>query len=220
MNKYLSAILLACISIAASAQSGQAGPKKAVIKPAYLRPPTGTNKIAEEKKFTKYYLNVGTHTEFYNNVQVDDSGAMRKLDFAPTIGLGITMPFNETFVFLPELNWVLPRSSGKVIKNLLMFRGDLGYSPVDWFRVRFGSSIMWLNQHGQGGKENINNGSGQSTFYYPDENRSSLNNTLDIGGEFLFDEWALRLQTYTYSIFREERRQISYTIFATYYWDR
>jgi hypothetical protein len=79
---------------------------------------------------------------------------------------------------------------------------------------------MWLNQHGRGGPTNVNNGDDTSTFYYPDENRSSLNNTLDIGAEFFLDEWALRLQTYTYSLLREERRQLSYTLFVSYYWDR
>jgi hypothetical protein len=66
----------------------------------------------------------------------------------------------------------------------------------------------------------MNNGNDQTTFYYPDENRSSLNNTLDLGIETIFDQFAIRLQTYTYSIFKKEQRQYSYTLFLTYYWDK
>jgi hypothetical protein len=166
-------------------------------------------------------FNLGTHTEFYNKVQTDSDGTLRKFEFAPTVGVGMEIPVYEEFSFLPEFNWVLPRTTGdsRIIKNVFMLRGDMGYRPVDWFRLRVGTSIIWLNQHGRGGSTKVNNGNSSSTFYYPDENRSSVNNTLDIGAEFLYDKWAFRLQTYTYSVFREERRQHSYTLFITYYWD-
>ena len=168
-----------------------------------------------------YALNVGNHTEFFDGVQSDANGNSRKIDFAPTIGGAIVLPISESLTFNPEINWVVPHSSDtKIIKNLFMFRADLGYKPVDWLRLRLGTSLMWLNQHGGGGSTEVSNGNSTSTFYYPDENRSSLNNTLDLGVEWLLDSWALRLQTYVYSAFKEERRQVSYTIFVSYYWDQ
>jgi hypothetical protein len=125
--------------------------------------------------------------------------------------------------FLPELNWVLPfmnDSDSNMYKNLFMIRGDIGYDLLDWLRVRVGTSLMWLNMHGKGGKTTINNGGGQSEFYNPDENRSALNNTFDLGLEALLsDDWSARLQTYTYSLFQEERRQLSYSLFLTHYWE-
>lgn len=167
-------------------------------------------------------FNGGTHTEFYNNVQKDDSGGVRKFDVAPTLGAGVSIGMKNGFHFLPEVNWVLPRSAGssRIMKNLLMFRADFGYDPLDWLRLRAGTSLMLANQHGRGGTEQINNGNSTSTFYYPDENHSSLNNTFDLGLETMFKKWSMRLQTYTYSMFKEERRQISYTLFVTYYWER
>ncbi|MGE3609772.1 MAG: hypothetical protein AB7I27_09330 [Bacteriovoracaceae bacterium] len=168
-------------------------------------------------------LNVGTHTEFYNNIQNDTSGGVRKYDLAPTIGAGISLPIKNEFRFLPEINWVLPRYSGssRIIKNVFMFRADFGYDPLSWLRLRVGTSLMWLNQHGRGGSEQISNGNSTSTFYYPDENHSSLNNTFDLGIETFFNpKWSARFQTYTYSMFKSESRQISYTIFVSYHWDR
>ena len=167
-------------------------------------------------------MNLGTHTEFYNNVQTSTSGDTRKIDFtAPTLGVGVSIPLTDKWRFLPEFNWVLPRKdTEKVIKNLFMYRADFGYDVWEWLRLRAGTSIMHANQHGQGGKVNLNNGNDTSTFYYPDENRSSLNNTLDFGVEGRMDAWSVRLQTYIYSVFIEERRQVSYTLFVSYYWDR
>ena len=101
-----------------------------------------------------------------------------------------------------------------------MLRADFGYTPYDLLNLRVGSSLLWLNQQGTGGSSEINNGNGTSTFYYPDENRSSLNATLDLGIELVFKPMALRLQTYTYAPLNEERRQISYTLFLSYYWDK
>lgn len=176
---------------------------------------------ASTSPIEKLYFNGGLHTEFYDAIQMDDSGGQRKFDPAPTLGMGMVLPLKEKFKFLPEFNWVLPRKAGssQIIKNLFMFRADLGYDPLEWLRLRVGTSLMWLNQQGRGGTARINNGNEVSTFYYPDENRSSLNNTFDLGVEGHYNDWALRLQTYTYALFNGERRQISYTLFVTYYWE-
>lgn len=190
---------------------------------AVKRPPIKAPAADNSARITGLNFNIGNHTEFYNNIQTNDSGGVRKIDFAPTAGLGMVIPLEKNFHLLPELNWVLPLKfrSSRVIKNIFMFRADVGYDPIDWFRLRLGTSIMWLNQHGRGGKATMNNGNSVSTFYHPDENRSSFNNTLDLGAEaFLNKNWSTRLQTYVYSVFREDRRQISYTLFLSYYWDR
>lgn len=212
-----------CAHLYAQDLSGPRMPRRGTNQPARRATPTPAPVKTSPKTVDTYLLNFGTHTEFFNAVQIDDNGGMRKFELAPTIGFGLKMPLDYGFIFLPEVNWVLPRSAGdsQIIKNLFMLRADFGYDPVDWFRVRMGTSVIWLNQHGRGGSAKVNNGNGTSTFYYPDENRSSINNTLDLGGELLFsDDWSARLQTYIYSVFKEERRQISYSLFLTYHWDR
>jgi hypothetical protein len=181
---------------------------------------SGENKL---DKIEAFGFSFGSHTQFYDSVQNDTSGGLRKFDFSPTLGVQALIPTPWSINLLPEFNWVLPQEAGsdRIIKNLLMFRLDLGYEVFDFLRLRLGTSFMWQNIHGRGGKETINNGESTSTFYYPDENRSALNNTFDLGVEGLVTEnWALRLGTHTYSLFEAERRQISYTLFATYYWSR
>ena len=166
------------------------------------------------------FFNGGFHTEFFDAVQTDSSGSMRKIQFRPTLGVGLAFPLSQSWRFLPEINWVLPQliDESNIIKNVVMLRADFGYNLLDWLRLRVGTSVMWLNQHGRGGKAKMKNGNETTDFYYPNENRSSLNNTLDFGAEVLNGDWAFRLQTYTYALFKEERRQVSYTLFVTYYW--
>jgi hypothetical protein len=167
-------------------------------------------------------FNFGSHTEFYNNVQIDDSGGMRKFDFAPTLGAGLLLPYNDFFKIIPEFNWVLPRfiEDQKIMINLFMVRGDVAFDPMTWLRLRLGTSIMILNQHGRGGSTTMNNGNTQTRFFYPDRNHSSINNTFDLGVETLFNSWSLRFQTYTYSIFDKAHQQISYSLFVTYHWEQ
>jgi hypothetical protein len=189
----------------------------------------GVPAFAAEKPTTKpssiikqIYFNLGTHTEFYNAVQYDDSGGLRKFEFAPTVGIGLVMPLSGYWNMLPEFNWVLPKTyeDTKIIVNTFMYRFDIGYDPIEWLRLRVGTSIIQMNQQGRGGDTRENNGNGTSKFYYPSENRSSLNNTLDFGVEVMHEEFAFRLQTYTYSVFKKEQRQVSYSLLLTYYWDK
>ena len=229
--KILSLILTACFSTTALSQdlsSQRTRPQTRLkarpgqARPVEVRPEQKTVPKADDRFFTRYIINAGTHTEFMNDIQTDSSGTTNKFEISPTLGIGFFIPITSELNFLPEINWVLPRTdedSGST-ENTLMLRADWGYDPVDFFRVRVGTSIMWLNQHGKGGSTKINNGNTSSTFYHPDENRSSFNNTLDVGAELLLGEWAVRLQTYTYAVFKEERRKVSYTLFLSYYWDR
>jgi hypothetical protein len=177
----------------------------------------------DETLFKGINFSLGSHTEFYNAVQNNSSGGLRRFDFAPTFGVGTRLNAGWNHIsLLPEITWVLPQlnEETRIIKNVFMLRADLAYDPLEWLRLRLGTSVMWLNQQGRGGTAQIANGNSTSTFYYPDENRSSLNNTFDVGLEAMLDKYALRFQTYTYSLLKPERRQISYSILLTYYWEK
>ena len=168
-----------------------------------------------------WLMHLGSHTEYYKEIQSDASGKLRTFEFNPVIGAGFNIPLADNWKFLPEMSWVLPKfnDDSRIIKNIFLFRADFAYTILDWMWFRFGSSVTVLNQHGRGGKAIRSNGNETAEFYYPDQNRSSINNTLDLGLEFLYESWSLRLQTYTYKIFKEESRQISYSLLINHYWD-
>lgn len=171
-------------------------------------------------KIDGWQLHAGSHTQNYNAIQTNGSGEIRKFEFNPVIGGGLNIPLSDNWKFLPEISWVLPKfnEDSKIIKNIFFFRADFAYTLTEWAWLRLGTSVSVLNQHGRGGKAQLNNGNDTTEFYYPDENHSSVNNTLDLGLEFLYDNWSVRLQTYTYQIFKEESRQVSYSLFLTRYW--
>lgn len=202
-----------------------AAPKK---KPVQSR----NSRFAKEKKsapesptqpeldFDNLGFHLGTLTEFVGSVQIDDQGGKNFFEMNPFLGFSTQLTLSPQWVFSPELNWVLPRESGAgVSKNLFMIRGDFGYNYEDWIRLRAGTSLMVNNIRGSGGVRPLNNGSGQSDFFVPPESQTALNNTLDLGAEIHNKELALRFQTYWYAILNSERRQLSYSLTLTYYYD-
>lgn len=177
-----------------------------------------------DDSISKRFKNIGFHlgglTEFYNAIQTDTRGQKNKFDFNPLIGGSTDVEMSEHWALVPELNWVLPREIGSgVSKNLFMLRLDGAWRGGEWWRLRIGTSLMVNNIRGGGGTKTVRNGGSTSTFYVPSESRTAVNNTLDFGGELIYDSFAVRLQTYTYALFRKDRRQLSYSLMFTYYYD-
>jgi hypothetical protein len=177
-----------------------------------------SDSFTQQFKYIGFHL--GTLTEFYDAIQVDDQGTTDKFAINPLIGFSLDIEITPQWTWAPELNWVLPREAGEgITKNIIMIRNDAIWRASDIFRLRVGTSFMINNMRGEGGSRRLNNGSGTSEFYVPSESRTSINNTLDLGAEVLMDEFAFRFQTYIYSLLKSERRQISYSLTLTYYYD-
>ncbi|MBY0517110.1 MAG: hypothetical protein K2P81_09390 [Bacteriovoracaceae bacterium] len=173
---------------------------------------------------TQSLKNIGFHggslTEFVGATQVDANGKTETFHFNPMIGFSTEVEMVTDWHLIPEFNWVLPRDAGDGIsKNLFMIRGDVGWRYSDYWRLRMGTSIMVNNIRGSGGTKSMNNGSGSSDFYIPAESKTAYNNTLDLGVEALLDDFGFRFQTYIYSPLRSDRRQYSYSLTMSYYYD-
>lgn len=172
------------------------------------------------QRFRKLGFHAGSLTEFTNAVQVDDQGSTELFTFNPMLGFSLDIELTPEWTWVPEINWVLPRSAGKgITKNLFMLRNDAVWKGADWWRLRVGTSFMVNNIRGSGGTQVLNNGAGTSEFYVPGESRTAINNTLDLGAELVSDDVAVRFQTYVYSLLKSERRQLSYSLTLSYYHD-
>lgn len=172
------------------------------------------------QRFKNFGIHLGSFTEFYDAIQVDDQGGTNTFEMNPFLGMSLDIELTPDWIWAPEFNWVLPRDAGEgVSKNLFMIRNDAVWKGGDWWRLRVGTSFMVNNIRGDGGSRRMNNGSGTSEFYVPAESRTSINNTLDLGAEAILDSFGFRFQTYIYSLLKSERRQISYSLMATYYYD-
>jgi hypothetical protein len=205
-------------AFAASKKPVQSGTSRfaSPVAPAAAKPA----KASADQPFDNLGFHLGTLTEFVGSVQTDDQGKKNVFEMNPMLGFSTQLTLSPQWIFTPELNWVLPREAGAgVSKNLFMIRGDFGYALEDWIRLRLGTSLMVNNIRGSGGTRPLNNGSGQSDFFVPPESQTSFNNTLDLGAEIHSDELALRFQTYWYAILNSERRQLSYSLTLTFYYD-
>jgi hypothetical protein len=172
------------------------------------------------RKFKNLGFHTGSHTEFYDRMQIDEKGTTEKFGFNPLLGFSTDFELVEDVLMIPELNWVLPREAGEgVTQNLIMLRIDFAWRGSDWWRLRAGTSLMVNNIKGSGGTVELNNGSGTSRFYIPAESRTSVNNTLDLGAEAMLDSFGIRFQTYIYSLLKSQRREVSYSLMFSYYYD-
>ncbi len=172
------------------------------------------------QRFQNLGFHLGTLTEFYDAVQVDDSGGQDKFALNPLLGFSTDFELTPTWALVPEINWVLPRQVTEgTTKNLIMVRLDGAWRGGDWWRLRAGTSLMINNIRGDGGSTRMNNGGSTSEFYLPSESKTAVNNTLDFGAEAFKDAFALRFQSYIYALARSERRQVSYTLTLSYYYD-
>jgi hypothetical protein len=180
-------------------------------------PAAPSNSFAQQFKDLGFH--VGGHTEFYNAIQTDTNGATRKFDPKPLLGFSSEIELNPAWRLGPELLWVLPQGSDGVSKNLFMIRLDAIWMGGDWWRLRGGTSLMVNNIRGTGGSVTLENGGSTSEFYLPAESRTAINNTIDFGGELTLRDFAFRFQTYWYAPLKSDRRQMSYALVLSYYYD-
>ena len=177
----------------------------------------------ESESFTRQFktigFHLGGHTEFMGAVQTDTQGTRPKFRPAPMVGFSADVMVTDSWRLVPEINWMLPQSSDGVMRNLWMVRLDGAWQGGEWWRLRVGTSIMVNNIRGGGGTVTLDNGDSTSEFYLPSESKTAVNNTFDLGAEVFLRSFAFRLQTYTYALARSDRRQVSYTLIASYYHD-
>lgn len=200
--------------------SPEVAPETNPVGPPPAQPQPESNDSTQ--KITKLGFTFGSLTEFYNAIQIDDAGKKNKFEFHPLLAFSTVVELNNKWSVIPEFVWVLPQhlEDNRITKNIFMIRADAGHLLREWLRLRAGMSLAINTIHGSGGTQDLGNGnSNSSAFYVPNETRSAINNTVDLGTEFLMDKYAFRFQTYIYSLFKQERRQVSYSLNLTYYYD-
>lgn len=173
------------------------------------------------ERFENIGLTAGSLTEFVGSIQTNSSGETNRFELDPLIAVSTHFMLTPHWYLAPEIAYVLPRSAEeRITKHLVMFRLDGMWKPwKEWLNIRLGTSMMVNHMTADGGTREINNGNGTSTFFVPAETRTSVNNTLDFGLEGVYKNVSLRSQAYVYSLTRSDRRQWSYVLSFTFYFD-
>jgi hypothetical protein len=168
--------------------------------------------------FDNLTITGGNWFDNYKQVQTSPSGSTSGFEVAPFFATSIDYFFREKWVAIPEVGWVVQRDAqdSRISKNLFFIRLDAAYSVKDNFRLRFGTSLMILNIGGNGGETTLPNGDSEETYYIPTERRTALNQTIDLGAEYIIDRISIRGQAYIYAWLDSEERLISYSMSLSY----
>ncbi|MDH5414087.1 MAG: hypothetical protein OEW87_08115 [Flavobacteriaceae bacterium] len=169
------------------------------------------------KDFSHAHLQVGTWQENYQQVQATNSGDTNGLGLDPYISLALSYPLSTINGVSPELGWVLPRRSDKITKNIFFLRSDYYYLPYRFLKLRLGLSLMINSSSSDGGEESLPNGDSTEVYFLPEERRNSYNQTIDLGVEYIKDQFSLKLQSYIFRWRNEQKRMISHTLSFNYY---
>lgn len=162
------------------------------------------------KNFETASFQVGTWLENWGQVRATRDDQTNGFEVTPFISASSAYHLATQHKIIPEVGYVIQQQTNEVYKNLFFLRTDYAFKMNDWVQLRAGSSFMILMQSGAGGDDTLNNGNATETYFIPQENRTSYNQTIDLGAEFSQKEISTRIQLYTYAPFDEQRR--SYTV--------
>jgi hypothetical protein len=168
------------------------------------------------ESFDKVNLQLGTWMENYQQVQGTQSGDKNGFEFTPYIGLGLEYKIKPQYLFIPEVGYIIQRTSEEVKKNQFFIRADFAYLPTDWLRLKAGTSLMILMVSGDGGEDTLPNGNSTEVYYIPEERRTAYNQTLDFGVEIFKDNMSARFQSFVYAWNESDERLISYALSYNY----
>ena len=168
------------------------------------------------KNLGNLQIHVGNWLEYPGQIRKTQNGDTNGFELAPYFATSFEYNVREHLQLIPELGYILQRSSENIDKNQFFARIDMAYFYRDFLRIRVGSSFMILNISSDGGEKELPNGPSTETYYRPSESQNAFNQTLDFGIEYIFDKKSIKLQSYTYAWNIAEERLTSFSMAFTY----
>jgi len=165
-------------------------------------------------------VTAGAYVPFGPSTQRTASGSSNTLSFDPMLGVNtkmVTPWFNQ--IFLPELDVVFHTGEKDgYSKKTYLLSADFGYQINSMFMLRYGSSTVITQISGSGGVVYLNNGNSTDAFYRPNKSNISWNQTLNLEIDGMVNpSYSLRFETYIFSLFNSQSRQVSYALSFIYY---
>lgn len=135
-----------------------------------------------------YMVSTGTHVPYFQSAQTSNAGARQNFDINPYVGLGTNFQMSPAQYFLPEFgySYYLDNPSGSR-REVLFLHYNFGYVLNDSFLMRYGLTTHYYRIIGKGGTTTLANGNSDKAFLNPNETRTSVYTTLNLGGDFFFN---------------------------------
>ncbi|MBP9681155.1 MAG: hypothetical protein KBD76_07095 [Bacteriovorax sp.] len=169
--------------------------------------------------YSPFWLGVGNTTHNFLTAQRDTKGATKVVEFAPTILLGMTIPFLYSGMFLsPGIGFSKFITEDKTSKSEFILQYHLSQTIFSSIQLHYGFSNYLTRIGGDGSDVSLNNGTGTSTFYAPKETKTSYTASLDLAPEFVINsQFAVKLQFSLMRFLSSERRRVSHLLTGTYF---
>ncbi len=164
-------------------------------------------------------VGAGGYVPFGFSTQKDADGSRRTFSFEPYIFINgvLRAPYNH--IFLPELGYVFHTSEkyDDYKKSTMFLLLDLGYMLRPNLVLRYGVGIFKTSISSDGGAVTLANGSGTSTYYRPNESKTTYNTTWNLGIEKSWTRnYATKFELYLFEPI-SSKRDISYSLSLAYY---
>lgn len=172
------------------------------------------------RSYAQVGVGVGGYVPFGPSTQKDVTGARETFSFDPVISLNAVIPTKfYGQLFLPEFAFVFNGSgSDGYSKKTMLFLADFGHRLTSRALLRYGVGTVLTTVSGDGAVVRLPNGNDTSPFYQPAESSTSWNTTINLGIEMSFSTgYALRFQTYWFSLLDGQSRKGSYSFNLIYY---
>lgn len=162
--------------------------------------------------FDNLTLSLGNWSPYVGSIQKDNElNSLFDFELRPYFAIGLEYPFIDKWSLIPEVGYVYdePANTNYLSKHLFIVRADAVYAISKRLRIRVGSSLMIVTYSGVGGEKTIEGPTSNNTFFVPSDRKTALNQTLDLGVEYIYDRVSLRLSTYIYAFLEEQNRSLS-----------
>ncbi len=164
-------------------------------------------------------LSVGNLCEYVGKIQTDDNGATNLCQFNPYLAGSLDFHLTSNFILSPELGFSVPKHGRdeNINKMTFFFLANTKYK-FSVFHFISGLGLFFTRISGSGGTEDLNNGTGVSSFPLPDSTTYSRNFIVNLGlGADFNKEWSADAHTYIFNLLKSEDRAFSIAINGTYH---
>lgn len=163
-------------------------------------------------------LAMGNISEFYGDIQEDESGKTNGFTFHPIFSLRFDY-FLKDFIFSPEVGTLFPKKGRDPhISTLTYYTFINGSYQLKYVRPQIGGGLVFTRISADGGTESLNNGGEMTDFPLPQGPSTAMNLVTNLGLEFIVHpEWSLQTSAWIYNITDKLSRSYSYLLFVHYH---
>ncbi len=171
-------------------------------------------------KWRNFKLGAGVFSFSPNRYQETGKGGEIGIELVPAIGLGLEFGSESKFSYQLDSYFSFPTTSEDELMSEFRFGLEFAayYKLLSFLRPFVGSTVYFNMIKSKETKIEKLPGN-QGTFFSSASLRSSINNSLDVGAEFLLDRFSVDLKVGFLSLFDSQKRDVHYGLMLNYYFD-